>query len=87
MKQVLAVLLALVLVLGLVGCSGTPAKETNTAEPTETTEMIPEPTETTEMIPEPTEKPFEVADDIVVTFDDFIKKCDEEKVYIGLGKR
>lgn len=62
MKKVLLVVLALIMVLGIVGCSGTPAKETNTAEPTETTEMI----------PEPTEKTIEVANDIV-TFDDFKK--------------
>lgn len=59
----IALLLALSVVFALVGCSSTPADETNTTEPTETTEII----------PEPTEKTIEVADDIVVTFDDFKK--------------
>ena len=38
MKKVIALLLALSVVLALVGCSSTPAEETNTAKPTETTE-------------------------------------------------
>lgn len=37
MKKVISLLLAFVLVVGLVGCSGTPTQETNTAKPTETT--------------------------------------------------
>lgn len=64
MKKVLIGILALVMVLGFVGCSLTPTEETNTAEPTE--------------------NPIEVADDIVVTFDDFIKILNEEKISYSL---
>lgn len=74
MKRIVVILLVLICIFSIVGCSSTPAQETSTSEPPETTEMI----------PEPTEKPIEVTENIVVTFDDFIKKCDEEKVYIGL---
>ena len=74
MKKVLIGILALIMVLGVVGCSSTPTEETNTTEPTETTEII----------PEPTEKTIEVADDIVVTFDDFKKILTEKKVSYSL---
>ena len=47
MKKGLLVVLALIMVLGLVGCSSTPSEETNTAEQTETT-----PVETESQIPE-----------------------------------
>lgn len=36
MKKVLIGIIAIIMVLGLVGCSSTPAEETNTSEPTET---------------------------------------------------
>lgn len=45
MKKVITLLLALVLVLGLVGCSGAPAKETTTPEPTVEPTVEPTPTE------------------------------------------
>ena len=35
MKKVLISTLALIMIFGLVGCSSTPAEETNTSEPTE----------------------------------------------------
>lgn len=35
MKKVFIGIIAIIMVLGLVGCSSTPAEETNTAEPTE----------------------------------------------------
>lgn len=74
MKKVFIGIIAIIMVLGLVGCSSTPAEETNTSEPTETAEII----------PEPTEKTIEVADDIVVTFDDFKKILTEKKVSYSL---
>lgn len=74
MKKVFIGIIAIIMVLGLVGCSSTPTEETNTTEPTETTEII----------PEPTEKTIEVADDIVVTFDDFKKILTEKKVSYSL---
>lgn len=52
MKKVLIGVLALVMILGLVGCSSsTPSEETNTAKPTETT-----PVETESQTPEPTQE-------------------------------
>jgi PBP1b-binding outer membrane lipoprotein LpoB len=44
MKKILNGILALIMIVGLVGCSSTPAKETNTAEQSETTEQTAEPT-------------------------------------------
>ena len=44
MKKVLIGVLALIMILGLVGCSSTPTEETNTTKPTETT-TEPTPTE------------------------------------------
>ena len=51
MKKVIALLLALSVVFALVGCSSTPAEETNTAKPTETT-----PVETESQTIEPTQE-------------------------------
>ena len=43
MKKILIGILALIMILGLVGCSSsTPSEETNTTEPTETTEQVKE---------------------------------------------
>lgn len=56
MKKGLLVVLVLIMVLGLVGCSSTPAEETNTAEPTETTPIETE-SQTSEPTPEPTVEP------------------------------
>lgn len=64
MKKVLMGILSLIIVLGLVGCSSTPADGINTAEPAE--------------------NPIEVTEDIVVTYNEFIKKCDEARVLPGL---
>lgn len=53
MKKVLIGILALIMILGIVGCSSTPAtEEMSTTKPTETT-----PVETESQTPEPTPKP------------------------------
>ena len=52
MKKVFIGIIAIIMVLGLVGCSSTPVEETNTAEPTETTEST-EIAQTTEDNKEP----------------------------------
>lgn len=79
MKKIIVLILALIMVLGLVGCSSVPTEEaTSTPQPTEEATQIPEP------MPEPTEKTIEVEDDIVVTFDDFKKILNDKKVSYSL---
>lgn len=77
MKKVLIGVLALIMVLGLVGCSSTPeTKETNTTEPTETS-----PVETESQTPEPTVEPTSTETlsswEIVNYVDDFGDETDE----------
>ena len=62
MKKVFIGIIAIIMVLGLVGCSSTPVEETNTAEPTETTEST-EIAQTTEDNKEP-EKIYYIGDTV-----------------------
>ena len=62
MKRLYVGVLTLIMILGLVGCSSTPADGINTAEPAE--------------------NPIEVTEDIIVTYNEFIKKCDEARVLL-----
>ena len=75
MKRLYVGVLTLIMILGLVGCSSTPADGINTAEPAEN------PIEVTEDIIV-TENPIEVTEDIIVTYNEFIKKCDEARVLL-----
>ena len=66
MKKVLIGIIAIIMVLGLVGCSSTPAEETNTSEPTETA-----PVETESQTPEPTPTEIPSSWEVDYYIDDF----------------
>ena len=72
MKKVLIGIIAIIMILGLVGCSSTPAEETNTTKPTETT-----PVETENQTPEPTPTEAPSSWTIAHYVDDFGDETDE----------
>ena len=83
MKKLIAMLLALVLVMGLVACGNTTAPETTPAATTEATEEITEGTEGTEEILDTT--PVAEPNEATKIFTAIWEKIPEEKRFFAMG--